>query len=57
MDLDIDSDDDGDQHFVRNPVLFDLPGVNEEQEAFTDVRRATEAMQDRDSEETWARLG
>ncbi|KAF8078850.1 hypothetical protein FPV67DRAFT_1466672 [Lyophyllum atratum] len=54
MDLDIDSDDDDiddiNRSLVRNPVLFDIHGVDQEREAFTDAPRAV------DSEETWARL-
>ncbi|KAF5385185.1 hypothetical protein D9615_001321 [Tricholomella constricta] len=60
MDLEIETDDEDDdvsRPLVRNPVLFDIHGVNEELEAFTDMPRAVEAAGDRDSEETWARLG
>lgn len=61
MDLDVDSDEEANDELnrplVRNPVLFDIEGVNEEREAFTDMPRAVEAARERDSEETWARLG
>ncbi|KAG5644615.1 hypothetical protein DXG03_008093 [Asterophora parasitica] len=60
MDLDIDTDDEGDElhrPLVRNPILFDIHGVNEEREAFTDTPGATETARDRDTEDTWARLG
>ncbi|GLB35930.1 hypothetical protein LshimejAT787_0302180 [Lyophyllum shimeji] len=61
MDLDIDSDEEGNDDLSRplvgNPVLFDIDGVNEEREAFTDIPRAAGGTRDRDSEETWARLG
>ncbi|KAG5654693.1 hypothetical protein H0H81_007449 [Sphagnurus paluster] len=61
MDLDADSDEEANDELnrplVRNPVLFDIEGVNEEREAFTDMPRAVEAARERDSEETWARLG
>jgi len=49
MDLDIDSDDDDDEMhrpLVQNAVLFDIHGVNQEREAFTDIPRVVEAARD-----------
>jgi len=55
MDLDIDSDedenDDLNRPLVRNPVLFDIDGVNQERAAFTDIPQAGGIL-DRDSEDT-----
>ncbi|KAG6840913.1 hypothetical protein C0991_003255 [Blastosporella zonata] len=60
MDLDAaDSDDENDVHrsLARNPLLFDIDGVNAEREAFTDVPRVAAASREHDSEEMWARVG
>ncbi|KAH0590991.1 hypothetical protein H2248_001103 [Termitomyces sp. 'cryptogamus'] len=55
MDLDVESDEENDLETpVRNPLPFDIDGVNAEREAFTD---AVQGAPERDSEETWARLG
>jgi len=56
MDLDSESEEEDEdvlRPLVRNPVLFDMQGVDEEREVFTEA----EINHGQDSEEMWARHG
>ncbi|KAG6821405.1 hypothetical protein H0H93_014202 [Arthromyces matolae] len=57
MDMDIDSDEEADHRRLRNPLLFDIDGINAEREAFTDTPPTASTGPERDLEDTWARLG
>ncbi|TFK30871.1 hypothetical protein FA15DRAFT_662934 [Coprinopsis marcescibilis] len=67
MELDVESDDDDDEvnrPLVRNPVIFDAENTRLDERGtagaprkFTDMPRAAQAAQERNSEDVWAEFG
>lgn len=59
MDIEDEEDEELERPLVRNSVLFDARAAENRQPrgAFTEMPRAVQAVQDRDTEDVWAELG
>ena len=60
LDLDLeDEDEDAElgRPLVRDSVVFDAQGEEEQRARMTDMPRAAQALLDRDAEDVWAEIG